>query len=151
MMQERSIFDESHNLFRDTVRRFFKEEAEPHLKEWEKQGMFDPGIFRKAAELGILCAGIPEEYGGGGGDFLHHAILHEEIGYSIAGASMGGSLGIDGSSYIIFAGGTEEQKKSGCPVMPQATVSPRPVLPSRSPAVMFRVSVPVQKKTVTIT
>jgi acyl-CoA dehydrogenase len=114
-VQERPIFSEDHRQFRETVKRFFKKEAEPHLKEWEKRGMFDPGIFRKAGEAGILCAGIPAEYGGGGGDFLHHAILHEEAGYTIAGASMGGGLGIDGSSYIIFAGGTEEQKKEWLP------------------------------------
>jgi alkylation response protein AidB-like acyl-CoA dehydrogenase len=114
-MQERPIFSDDHRQFRETVRRFFKKEAEPYLKEWEKRGMFDPGLFRKAGEAGILCAGIPAEYGGGGGDFLHHAILHEEAGYTIAGASMGGGLGIDGSSYIILAGGTEEQKKEWLP------------------------------------
>ena len=58
---------------------------------------------------------MPTEYGGGGGDFLHHVILHEEMGYSPAGASMGGGFGIDGSSYLILAGGTEEQKREWIP------------------------------------
>ena len=114
-MQSRTIFSDEHNQFRDTVRRFFRKECEPHLKEWEKRGMFDPGVFRKAAEYGILCAGMPTEYSGMGGDFLHHAILHEEAGFAMAGASMGGGLGIDGSSYIILDGGTEEQKREWLP------------------------------------
>ncbi len=58
---------------------------------------------------------MPAEYGGGGGDFLHHVILHEEMGYSVAGASMGGGFGIDGSSYLISAGGTEAQKREWIP------------------------------------
>ena len=58
---------------------------------------------------------MPTEYGGGGGDFLHHVIFHEEHGYSVAGASMGGGLGIDGSGHVILAGGTEDQKKEWLP------------------------------------
>ena len=50
MLPERTIFSEDHNLFRQTARRFFKNECEPFIKEWEKRGMFDPGLFRKAAE-----------------------------------------------------------------------------------------------------
>jgi acyl-CoA dehydrogenase len=113
--QDRPVFSDEHNQFRETVRRFFQKECVPNLKEWEKAGKFDASLFRKAAEYGILQAGIPEKYGGMGGDFLHHAILHEEAGYSVAGACMGGGLGIDGSSYIIAAGGTEEQKKEWLP------------------------------------
>ncbi|GLR67033.1 acyl-CoA dehydrogenase [Acidocella aquatica] len=114
-VEGRAIFREDHNQFRKTVRIFFRREIEPNLKEWEKAGMFDPGLFKKAAEYGILQAGIPVEYGGMGGDFLHHAILHEEHGYNAAGASMGGGLGIDGSSYVIWAGGTDEQKREWLP------------------------------------
>jgi long-chain-acyl-CoA dehydrogenase len=113
--QERTIFREDHDMFRETVRRFYRKECEPNLRQWEKDGRFPPELFRKAGEYGILQAGIPTEYGGMGGDFLHHAILHEEAGFSIAGASMGGGLGIDGSSYMIYAGGTEEQKHEWLP------------------------------------
>src|SRR5262245_54326898 len=102
--QPRNVFSQDHQQFRETVRRFFRNEVEPNIKEWEKAGTFDPSLFRKAAEYGLLQAGIPTEYGGMGGDFVHHAILHEEHGYSIGGASLGGGLGTDGSSYLIYAG-----------------------------------------------
>lgn len=114
-LEHREVFTDDHRQFRDTVRRFFLREIEPHYKEWERQGGFPAEIFRKAGAAGILQAGVPEEYGGGGGDFLHHVILHEEIGYSVAGASMGGGLGIDGSSYLILAAGTEAQKHAWLP------------------------------------
>jgi len=111
----RRIFSEEHDLFRETVKTFFRKEVEPNVKAWEKIGIFDAGLFRKAADYGLLQAGIPTEYGGMGGDFLHHVILHEEHGASTAGASIGGGLNIDGSGYVIWAGGTEEQKKEWLP------------------------------------
>lgn len=113
--EHRDVFNDSHRQFRETVRRFFKHDVEPYYRQWEKQGGFPAEVFRNAGAAGILQAGIPEEYGGGGGDFLHHVILHEEMGYSLAGASMGGGLGIDGSSYLILAGGTEAQKRYWLP------------------------------------
>jgi alkylation response protein AidB-like acyl-CoA dehydrogenase len=114
-MTEHSIWADEHLQFRKTVRRFFEREIEPNVRAWERAGMFPPELFRRAGALGLLQAGVPAEYGGGGGDFLHHVILHEEHGYSVAGASMGGGLGIDGSGYVILAGGTEEQKKEWLP------------------------------------
>lgn len=114
-MQTQEIFSDEHRQFRDTVRRFFQREIEPNIRQWERDGIFPRDLFRKAGAAGILQAGIPTEYGGGGGDFLHHVILHEEHGYSVAGASMGGGLGIDGSGYVIYAGGTEEQKREWLP------------------------------------
>jgi alkylation response protein AidB-like acyl-CoA dehydrogenase len=113
--EPREVFDDEHVAFRQTVRRFFREEVEPHYRDWEREGTFPASVFKRAGAAGILQAGVPAEYGGGGGDFLHHVILHEEMGYSPAGASMGGGLGIDGSSYLILAGGTEEQKREWLP------------------------------------
>lgn len=113
--QPRKVFTPEHEQFRTTVKRFFRDEVEPNIKEWETAGAFDPAIFRKAGQYGLLQAGIPVEYGGMGGDFMHHAILHEEHGYSLGGASMGGGFGTDGSSYLIYAGGTEAQKKEWLP------------------------------------
>lgn len=114
-MSEEQVYTQEHLQYRDTVRRFFAREIEPNVKAWEREGSFPADVFRKAGAAGILQAGAPAEYGGGGGDFLHHVIFHEEHGYSVAGASMGGGMGIDGSSYMILAGGTEEQKKEWIP------------------------------------
>ncbi len=112
---ERGIFDESHHAFREQVRRFYAQEIEPRIGAWEQAGQFDRDIFRKAGAAGLLCPGIPEEYGGGGGDLLHLAICYEEHGYSPAGASMDSGLDTDASAYLILHGGTEEQKRAWLP------------------------------------
>lgn len=112
---ERGIFDETHHQFRHQVKRFYAEQIEPHVAAWERAGIFDRNIFYKAGDAGILCPGLPEEYGGGGGDVLHLAVCYEEHGYSPAGASMDSGLDTDASAYIIYNGGTEEQKRTWLP------------------------------------
>ena len=134
--ERRDVFSDDHRQFRETVRRFFRREVEPYFREWEREHIFPADLFRKAGAAGILQAGVPAEYGGGGGDFLHHVILHEEMGYSLAGASMGGGLGIDGSSYLILAGGTEEQKHEWLPKYASGETIAEACSPSRSPGAM---------------
>jgi alkylation response protein AidB-like acyl-CoA dehydrogenase len=111
----RDIFEPEHDAFRDTTRKFFKKQIEPNVRQWEKDGFFPAELFQEAGKLGLLCAGIPEEYGGMGGDFLHHAILYEEHGYSPAGAALEAGLLTDTVAYCMLAGGTEEQKKEWLP------------------------------------
>ncbi|WP_408645934.1 acyl-CoA dehydrogenase family protein [Mycobacteroides stephanolepidis] len=44
---------------------FFVKEALPHRGRWEEQQRVDRGFWLKAGEVGLLCAGVPTEYGGG--------------------------------------------------------------------------------------
>jgi acyl-CoA dehydrogenase len=111
----REIFSEEHEAYRTTARRFFQREIEPNIREWTKAGFFPAELFRQAGQAGLLCAGIPEEYGGGGGDFLHHAILYEEHGYSPAGAAVEAGVCTDTAAYVVLHGGTEEQKREWLP------------------------------------
>ncbi len=78
-MIERHLFDAEHEGFRDTVRRFIEEHVTPHHADWEKAGQVPRSLWRKAGELGLLCCNVPQEHGGVGGDFLHSAILIEEM------------------------------------------------------------------------
>src|SRR6185503_10574 len=73
------LFKEEHELFRTTVRRFVEQEVAPHHARWEKQGVVDREVWRKAGDTGLLLTNIPEQYGGGGGDFLTSVILIEEM------------------------------------------------------------------------
>lgn len=111
----RPVFSAEHESFRTTVRRFFQKEVEPNVRQWQKDGFYPAELFAKAGDAGILCAGIPAEYGGGGGDVLHHLILHEEHGYSPAGASLEAGLCTDLTAYVLLNGGTEEQKREWLP------------------------------------
>jgi acyl-CoA dehydrogenase len=111
----RAIFAESHHVFREQVRRFYADEIEPQVAAWELAGGFPRDLFRKAAAAGILAPGFPTEYGGGGGDVLHFAVCYEEHGYSPVGAAIDSGIDTDASAYIIYLGGTEEQKQTWLP------------------------------------
>jgi acyl-CoA dehydrogenase len=65
--------------YRDTVIRFIHTEVEPHDEAARKRGNVGHALWRKAGSLGLLCADIPEEFGGGGGDFRHEAVMYEEL------------------------------------------------------------------------
>lgn len=112
---QRPVFSAEHEAFRSTVRRFFQKEVEPNVRQWQQDGFYPAALFRKAGDAGILCAGIPAEYGGGGGDVLHHLILHEEHGFSTAGASLEAGLSTDLTAYVLLNAGTEEQKREWLP------------------------------------
>jgi acyl-CoA dehydrogenase len=95
-------------LFRETVARFVAAEMVPKDPEWRKQQHVGHEIWRRAGELGLLCADIPIEYGGMGGSFFHEAIVHEELarhgisGFGIAVHSI--------CAHYLLNHGTEEQK-----------------------------------------
>jgi alkylation response protein AidB-like acyl-CoA dehydrogenase len=113
----KSLFDEEHEIFRDSYRRFLETEADAHVDEWLEAGAVPDSFWKKAGEQGFLAVGVPEEYGGPGGDFLHRVIIAEELGYSVAGASIAPSVIGDGISEIIFKNASEEINRRWMPPM----------------------------------
>ncbi|MBR0872153.1 acyl-CoA dehydrogenase family protein [Bradyrhizobium tropiciagri] len=67
------------DLFRANVRRFLADQVVPHADAWRTQGYIDRDLWRRAGALGLLCASAPEQYGGGGGNFWHEAVIIEEL------------------------------------------------------------------------
>ncbi|MEZ0123637.1 MAG: acyl-CoA dehydrogenase family protein [Candidatus Reddybacter sp.] len=116
-MENRSIYDSDHELFRANARRFFREELEPNIEEWENASIVPREFWRSAGEKGLLCCGIPEEYGGPGADFKYNMISSEEIGYAIGGGSCGFALQSDITAYYILNHASEELKKKWLPPM----------------------------------
>ena len=112
---ERTLFDSDHEIFRDTVRRFIEEEISPNHAEWEKDGKISREAWLKAGELGLLCASMPEEYGGGGVDRTFSVILMEEL--ARVGASGGFGLHSEIVAPYINAYGSEGQKRYFLPKM----------------------------------
>ena len=108
--------DEEMDIFSDAVGQFFEKECAPHVPAWRKAGVVPREIWTKAGEMGLLCASVPEEYGGAGGDFRHEAIIIEQQQWK----------GVDGFGITlhnaiiapyITAFGTEEQKRRWLPRM----------------------------------
>ena len=69
-----------HMTFRDTVRRFVAGEIAPHVAEWDEAESFPRELYRRAAEVGLLGLGYPEEYGGSPGtDSFHRLVASLEL------------------------------------------------------------------------
>jgi alkylation response protein AidB-like acyl-CoA dehydrogenase len=106
--------NEEVQLFRKTVRRFIQEEFVPHEARWREQHRVDAEAWTKAGEVGILLTDVPEEYGGGGGNYAFEAVVTEELCYH--GVQFGRSVHSIAAHYILHYG-TEEQKKAWLPRM----------------------------------
>ncbi|MBR0801477.1 acyl-CoA dehydrogenase family protein [Bradyrhizobium jicamae] len=104
------------DLFRTSVRRFLAEEVVPNADAWRTRGYIDRELWRKAGSLGLLCASSPEEYGGGGGNFWHEAVIIEELA-RIAFPDFSIPLqNVILAPYFVQYG-TEEQKRRWLPQM----------------------------------
>ena len=75
----RKIFEEEHEMFRDSVRNFMRNEIQPHSDRWVEQGIVDREAYEKAGEMGLLLMWADEKYGGAGvSDFRYEQVLIEE-------------------------------------------------------------------------
>lgn len=101
---------------RSLTRSFLEKEAKPNLVRWEEEHKVDREFWNRAGEVGLLCASIPEEYGGGGGTFAHEAVILQEQGF-IGDAAWGNAVHSTIIAHYINAIGTEEQKKRWLPKM----------------------------------
>lgn len=101
-------------LFRKTVKRFIQEEFVPHEARWREQHHVDPEAWTKAGEVGLLLCDVPEEYGGGGGNYGFEAVVTEELCYN--GVAFGHGVHSIAAHYILSYG-TEEQRKYWLPRM----------------------------------
>ena len=115
-MLPRNLFNAEHDAFRDTVRRFYEKEVVPNIEKYETQQHVDRDLWNKAGELGLLCATMPEQYGGSGVDRLYSMILIEEQAYAMD-SSTGFSLHSDIVANYINNFGNEEQKSHWLPKM----------------------------------
>ncbi len=66
-------------ILQDAARKFFEQEFKPHNDRWIAQGEVDRDAWNKAGAAGLLCAEIPEAYGGAGGDYRHETVIMEEM------------------------------------------------------------------------
>ena len=111
----RPWMDPELQLLRDTARRFFETECVPRHEAWVEQKHADHGIWRRAGALGLLCPGIPEAYGGGG-SFLHEAVICEEQQRALVNSfSLNVHSGI--VAHYLLAYASEAQKRRWLPAM----------------------------------
>ena len=98
-----------------TLEEFLAKEVIPNIPELEKhkEGLM-PQLVRRAGEMGLLGASIPEEYGGAALDKISMTVISEKLSaYPSFMVAFGASTGIGTIPLIYF--GTEEQKKKYLP------------------------------------
>lgn len=93
-------YNDSHEEWSTTVKKFVAREIDPNIDAWERAGTLPRDLHRKAAEVGILGLGFPEEYGGitEGIDRFHGLITGIEMAQVGAGGLLA-SLMIHASRY----------------------------------------------------
>jgi alkylation response protein AidB-like acyl-CoA dehydrogenase len=111
----RIAYTEDHEIFRDSVRKFLDRELAPQLPRFDREGIVDRAAWLAAGSAGLLCPGVPEEYGGLGVDFRYNAIIDEELCY--IGANAGFPLQSDICADYLLEYGTLAQKQKWLPKM----------------------------------
>jgi acyl-CoA dehydrogenase len=105
------MFQEEHEMFRKTVKKFVGKEVIPHVEKWEENGEVPRELFEMLGELGYLGIKYPKEYGGLGLDFIMESVFIEELtkcGSGGIGAAIGAHIGI--ATTPVWRFGTHEQK-----------------------------------------
>jgi acyl-CoA dehydrogenase len=115
-MFKRTLFNEDHEAFRNTVRRFIEKEITPFHAQGEADGIVPRDLWLKAGAAGMLCCTVPEEYGGLGLDYLFDVVVFEEMARS-GYTGPGFLIHCDLVATYIKSFGTEEQRKTWLPKM----------------------------------
>ncbi|MFP5297645.1 MAG: acyl-CoA dehydrogenase family protein [Actinomycetota bacterium] len=105
-------FSDEHEELRRSIRAFVESELAPNADKWEAEGDFPDWVFSRLGELGFLGLSYPEQYGGGGGDYLCQIVLAEEMAGCLSGGiAMAVAVQTDMAVPPIHKFGTEEQKQ----------------------------------------
>ena len=94
---------------------FAAREVAPRAAEWDREARFPVEVFEKLSVAGFMGLCIPEDYGGGGADFLSYALLIEEISRADAGVGVTLAVHTSAGTLPILTYGTEDQRSRFVP------------------------------------
>jgi alkylation response protein AidB-like acyl-CoA dehydrogenase len=92
------------------ARDFAAERIEPYAAEWDRDHRFPRELFAELAELGLMGACVPDEYGGAGADFVSYILVLEELSRADAGVGVTVAVHTSAVTLPILAFGTDEQR-----------------------------------------
>lgn len=99
-----------HEAFRDTLQTFVAREIEPYAEDWDEAGTFPRELYKKAAEVGLLPLGFPEEYGGIETDLFYLIIASQELARPGVGGLSASLMSHNIGTPPIVRAGQEELK-----------------------------------------
>lgn len=109
------LLTEEHKLIRESVRNYVKKEISPIIEDYAQRSEFPDQIVKQLGDLGCFGPTIPQEYGGGGLDYISYGLMMQELERGDSGvrstASVQGSLVM----FPIYAYGSEDQRKKFLP------------------------------------
>lgn len=79
------FYTAEHEAFREVMRRFVEKEIEPYAHEWDEAGEFPRALYEKAAGIGLLGLGFPEQFGGVPADQFMKIVASQELARAGAG------------------------------------------------------------------
>jgi alkylation response protein AidB-like acyl-CoA dehydrogenase len=120
----RRIFDDEHEDFRQSVRRWLTNEVAPHFEEWEREGIVPRDVFAAAGTHGFIGTQVAEELGGAGvDDFRFNVVLSEEcFRLSLGGFGVGLTLHNDVCLPYFLEYCNSEQKQRWLPGIADGTL-----------------------------
>jgi len=108
------IYNEEHDIFRDTFRKFVAKEVTPFVPQWEEDRAVPRELWMKMGEYGFLCPWLPEKYGGLDLGFEYSVIINEEL-IRGDGFGVGVPLHSDVATPYIFSYGSDAVKERWLP------------------------------------
>jgi glutaryl-CoA dehydrogenase (non-decarboxylating) len=102
---------EEQRLLEQTVREWGAREVAPHIKELDREHRFDPKVLPQMADLGLLGASVPAEYGGAGMDYVCLGLICEELEYVDTSLRVIMSVHAGLNCLTLLSWGTEDQKR----------------------------------------
>ena len=109
------LLTEEHKLIRESVRNYVKKEISPIIEDYAQRAEFPVQVVKQLGDMGCFCPTVPEQYGGGGLDYISYGLMMQELERGDSGirstASVQGSLVM----YPIYAYGNEAQRNKYLP------------------------------------
>jgi glutaryl-CoA dehydrogenase (non-decarboxylating) len=109
---------EEQQILERSVREWAAREVAPKIKDLDREHRFDKGILPQMAEMGLLGASVPAEYGGAGMDYISLGIISEELEYVDTSLRVIMSVHAGLNCLSLLTWGTEAQKQKY--LVPQA-------------------------------
>jgi glutaryl-CoA dehydrogenase len=109
------LLTEEHKLIRESVRTYVKKEISPIIEDYAQRATFPEHIVKQLGDLGCFGPTVPEQYGGGGLDYIAYGLMMQELERGDSGVSSTASVQGSLVMFPIYQYGSEAQRNKYLP------------------------------------